>query len=189
MYSYIKRIMDIAVSLSLLLVVLPILLFIIIIIRAESSGSPLFLQKRIGQYGKQFTLIKLRSMVNNAALIGSYQTASGDPRITRIGRFLRMTSLDELPQLWNVFTGDMSLIGPRPETPAQEVLYSPEDWQLRHRVKPGITGLAQVSGRSSLSVEERLRYDLEYATNPNFMMDMSIVVKTLQTVLTGRGAN
>lgn len=189
MYSHIKRILDIVVSFIILLIVLPLLLFIMILIRIETPGSPLFLQKRIGKNGKQFTLLKLRSMVSNAAQLGSFQTTTNDSRITRIGRFLRMTSLDELPQLWNVLAGDMSLIGPRPETPAQEALYSPSDWQLRHSVRPGITGLAQVSGRSSLSPEDRLRFDLEYAASPGFMMDMQIACKTLQAVLTRRGAN
>jgi lipopolysaccharide/colanic/teichoic acid biosynthesis glycosyltransferase len=189
MYSYVKRILDIVLSFSILLIILPLLLFLMILIRIETTGSPLFLQKRIGRYGKQFTLVKLRSMVNNAAQLGSFQTAANDFRITSMGRFLRMTSLDELPQLWNVLAGNMSLIGPRPETPAQEALYSPRDWLLRHQVKPGITGLAQVSGRSILSPEDRLKFDLEYAANPSFHMDAQIALKTLQAVFTGRGAN
>lgn len=189
MYNYVKRILDITASFFILLVTLPVLLVLMLLIRAETSGSPLFLQNRIGRDGKQFTLIKLRSMVSNAAQIGSFQTAAGDARITRIGRFLRMTSLDELPQMWNVLVGDMSLIGPRPETPQQEALYTSDDWRLRHIVKPGITGLAQVNGRSNLSPEERLRFDLEYAANQSFWMDMKIVGKTMQVVFTGRGAN
>ncbi|MEQ1706320.1 MAG: sugar transferase [Rickettsiales bacterium] len=189
MYNYIKRILDVVVSLAILLLIFPLLLFLMILIGLDSSGSPLFLQKRIGQYGKQFTLLKLRSMVSNASQLGSFQTAAGDFRITRVGRFLRMTSLDELPQMWNVLVGDMSLIGPRPETPQQKSLYSENDWQLRHRVKPGITGLAQVNGRSNLSPEERLRFDLKYATECSLQMDMQIVAKTLKVVFTGRGAN
>ncbi len=189
MYSYIKRFLDIIISFAILLFVFPLLLVLMLCIMVETSGSPLFMQTRIGKNGKPFTLIKLRSMVKNASQIGSFQTSAGDARITRVGRFLRMTSLDELPQMWNVLIGDMSLIGPRPETPQQESLYTANDWQLRHIVKPGITGLAQVSGRSSLSPEQRLKFDLEYATNHNFMMDIKIAIKTLLIVVTGRGVN
>ncbi|MEK6745421.1 MAG: sugar transferase [Pseudomonadota bacterium] len=189
MYNYVKRILDIAISFSILLLTFPLLLLLMLLVALETVGSPLFLQTRVGKNCNQFTLIKLRSMVKNAAELGSFQTAAGDARITRVGRFLRMTSLDELPQMWNVLVGDMSLVGPRPETPAQEALYTENDWQLRHRVKPGITGLAQVNGRSNLSPEERLRFDLEYAANCNFQMDMQIVAKTLKVVFTGRGAN
>ncbi len=189
MYSYIKRLLDIIISLAILLFVFPLLLVLMVCIMAETSGSPLFMQTRIGKNGKQFTLIKLRSMVKNAAQIGSFQTSASDARITSVGRFLRMTSFDELPQMWNVLVGDMSLIGPRPETPQQESLYTHSDWQLRHIVKPGITGLAQVSGRSNLSPEQRLKFDLEYVSNYNFLMDIKIVIKTLLIVVTGRGVN
>lgn len=189
MYSFVKRISDIIVSFAALLFVFPLLLMLIVIIRAQSEGSPLFLQKRIGINGKQFTLVKLRSMVKNAAQTGPFNTSDGDKRITPFGHFLRKTSLDELPQLWNVLIGDMSLIGPRPETPVQEALYGADDWKARHRVRPGITGLAQVNGRSSLSPGARLAFDLEYADNYSFMMDMKIAIKTLLIIFTGKGAN
>jgi lipopolysaccharide/colanic/teichoic acid biosynthesis glycosyltransferase len=117
-----------------------------------------------------------------------YATMQGDSRITPIGRFIRKTSIDELPQLFNVLKGDMSLVGPRPDTPMQQSLYTPEDWQTRHTVRPGITGLAQVNGRSMIGYEERLACDLDYARNHTLWMDMVIILKTLR-VLTGKGSN
>lgn len=189
MYSYIKRILDIVISFSILLLTFPLLLLLMLLVALETAGSPLFLQTRVGKNCNEFTLIKLRSMVKNASELGSFQTAAGDARITRVGRFLRMASLDELPQMWNVLKGDMSLIGPRPETPQQQSLYTQDDWQLRHKVKPGITGLAQVSGRSSLSPETRLVFDLKYAASNDFFMDAKIAIKTLQVVFMGRGVN
>ncbi len=121
--------------------------------------------------------------------LGSYQTQADDPRITRVGRFIRATSLDELPQLWNVLIGDMSLIGPRPETLSQQAQYRPEDWRLRHRVRPGITGLAQISGRSDITSEERLRCDLTYAQNASFALDMEILWRTVAMVFKRTGVN
>lgn len=189
MYSFGKRAFDIIFSSGILIISLPILMLFMVVISFESPGSPLFLQKRIGFGGREFMLVKLRSMVRDAQQEGSFQTSKDDPRITRFGRFLRLSSLDELPQMWNVLKGDMSIIGPRPETPAQEALYGAADWKFRHSVKPGLTGLAQVNGRSNLSVEKRLKYDLEYAANSNFMMDLRIAFKTLAVIIAGRGAN
>lgn len=117
-------------------------------------------------------------MVANADKQG-FQTNDGDSRITPIGRFLRKTSIDELPQLWNVLIGDMSLVGPRPDTPMQQPLYAEADWIMRHSVKPGITGLAQVNGRSLPTLQERLHYDLEYAKSASFLLDLTIIAKTL----------
>jgi lipopolysaccharide/colanic/teichoic acid biosynthesis glycosyltransferase len=128
-------------------------------------------------------------MVKDAPSLGSWQTQKDDPRITRVGKILRATSLDELPQLWNVIIGDMSLIGPRPEVPARVSSYSLADWSLRHRVRPGVTGLAQVSGRSSLSNEDQLRLDLTYASNPTFYGDIKILCKTISTLLHSTGVN
>jgi lipopolysaccharide/colanic/teichoic acid biosynthesis glycosyltransferase len=188
-YPVIKRCIDIGVSALALLLLLPLLVLMAVIIRLESPGSPLFLQQRIGLGGKTFTIVKFRSMVKNASQLGSWQTSSNDARITRIGKFIRTTSIDELPQLWNVLVGDMSLIGPRPETPAQQSLYQGADWELRHRVRPGITGLSQVSGRSDLSAEDRLKFDLQYAAAPTFSMDRDIFVKTITQVLRRAGVN
>ena len=122
-YAIIKRLLDVIASLAACLVLLPLFAVLAVMIRLESSGSPIFTQKRIGLHGRAFSIFKFRSMVKDAPKIGSWQTAQNDPRITRIGKFIRATSLDELPQLWNVLLGDMSLIGPRPEVPAQESVY------------------------------------------------------------------
>jgi lipopolysaccharide/colanic/teichoic acid biosynthesis glycosyltransferase len=132
-------------------------------------------------------MYKFRSMVKNAGAIGPYYTASDDPRITRVGRFIRRTSLDELPQLFNVVKGDMSLVGPRPDVPAQRQLYTAEDWQLRCSVRPGITGLAQAELRSEATPEQRLALDLRYAREHSLPMDLCILAKTAGRI-TGKGS-
>jgi lipopolysaccharide/colanic/teichoic acid biosynthesis glycosyltransferase len=147
-----------------------------------------FRQVRVGRGGRDFGLFKFRSMVRDAAAIGPYSTAAGDPRITRVGRFLRRTSIDELPQLLNVLLGDMSLVGPRPDVPAQRSLYSAPDWQLRCSVRPGITGLAQAELRSEATPQQRLDLDLRYAREHGLLMDLCIVARTFGR-LAGRGGN
>jgi lipopolysaccharide/colanic/teichoic acid biosynthesis glycosyltransferase len=189
MYPIVKRLLDIMISATALLLLSPLLLILVLLIALDSPGSPLFLQERTGRNNRVFKLIKFRSMVKDAPTMGSWRTEISDVRITRIGTFLRKTSLDELPQFWNVLKGDMSLIGPRPNTPAQESIYSPQAWQGRHRVRPGITGLAQVNGRSDIQLGQQIAYDLAYAAKPTFAMDMRIVVKTLGVVLRKLGTN
>ena len=188
-YAVIKRIIDIVISAVACVALLPLFALIALVICVESSGSPIFTQQRIGLDMRPFAIFKFRSMVKNAPSLGSWQTAKDDPRITRVGKFLRTTSLDELPQLWNVLLGDMSLIGPRPDVPARQSWYTPADWELRHRVRPGITGLAQVSGRSDLPDDDQLRLDLEYAANPTLCGDIDIIHKTVSLVLRGSGVN
>jgi len=175
--------MDILISAVLLVILLPLLVLLGILICLDSPGSPLFMQPRVGRGCRIFTIAKFRSMTVGASSAGPYWTQDNDVRITRVGRVMRATSLDELPQLWNVLTGDMSFVGPRPDTPAQQTFYTPEAWQQRHRVRPGITGLAQVNGRSSLTKEERLHYDLAYAANPTLAMDARILAKTVWMVI------
>ena len=189
MYRVVKRLVDIVVSLLAMAVLLPLLLLIAVAVVLESAGSPIFTQMRVGRNNQPFAIFKFRSMVKNAASIGAWCTTANDARITRVGKFLRFTSLDEIPQLWNVVIGDMSLVGPRPELPRQETEYRPEDWALRHRVRPGITGLAQVNGRSKTTIEERLQYDLDYAANPTLTMDLGILLKTVSVVLRRAGVN
>lgn len=185
-----KRLFDISISITLLALLSPLLLLVALLIVLDSAGRPLFLQERIGQGGKRFRIVKFRSMVRDAAQRGSYMTETNDPRITKIGAWLRATSIDELPQLWNVLKGEMSLVGPRPETPAQEALYCAEDWALRHRVKPGITGLSQVNGRSNASTEQRLRDDLDYARiTPSVRVDIRILLHTARIVFARSGSN
>lgn len=118
-----------------------------------------------------------------------YNTQQNDPRITRVGRFIRATSIDELPQLWNILKGEMSIVGPRPDLEIQKKDYKPEDWQLRNSVRPGITGLAQVNGRSNLSFEKRLDFDLTYARTHGFLLDMMIILRTAKVVFLGTNTN
>jgi lipopolysaccharide/colanic/teichoic acid biosynthesis glycosyltransferase len=178
-----KRTFDIVVSFVALLAASPIIAVLAIWIRLDSEGPAFFRQPRVGRGGRIFEIYKLRSMVVNAAEIGGYSTFSGDPRITRAGSFVRRTSLDELPQLLNVLKGDMSLVGPRPDTPMQRANYRTEDWQRRHAVRPGITGLAQARLRSAATLEQRLALDLAYVRAPGLLRDLAIIGETLVTLL------
>ena len=189
MYQHIKRTIDISASLCALLILWPLLLVIAVLIRLESVGSPFFLQQRMGRNLRPFYIVKFRSMVKNAPIMGGFQTQDNDPRITRVGAFIRKTSMDELPQLWNVLMGDMSLVGPRPNTPAQENQYSKEAWKMRHSVLPGITGLAQVSGRSNLSSEQQVAYDLQYVREVSLGLDMRIIIQTALQLASKTGIN
>lgn len=184
-----KRLLDLLLATTGLLVLLPLLLLIGVLIRLDSPGPILFRQERIGQGNRVFSIYKFRSMVQNAAEIGPFYTLVGDPRVTRIGRFLRKTSLDELPQLLNVILGDMSLVGPRPITPKQLDQYTPAELAERHRVPPGITGLAQVNGRSLNNHEQTLNWDLQYVRNVSVLGDLRILWKTVFYVLSRRGTN
>jgi lipopolysaccharide/colanic/teichoic acid biosynthesis glycosyltransferase len=189
MYPLIKRLFDLLVSLTVLVAFSPLLLLIALAIRMETPGSPLFVQQRVGKNATLFTIVKFRSMVENAVMQGPVYTQKNDTRVTRVGKFLRATSLDELPQLWNVLMGDMSLVGPRPELPIDEARYRPDEWQTRHRVRPGITGLAQVNGRSAINKEDKIRYDLAYAVDPSLSMDADILFRTVGVVLRRKGTN
>ena len=183
-----KRLIDIILSLTALVVLSPVLLLAAMAV-ALGSGSPiLFRQTRVGLGTVSFGMFKFRSMVKNAATTGPYFTDTNDVRITRVGQFIRRTSIDELPQIINVLLGDMSLIGPRPDVPAQQSLYSPEDWKLRCSVRPGITGLAQVKGRSEVSFEQRLSMDLEYVRHASWRGDIKILWLTV-CQLSGKQAN
>lgn len=183
-----KRLLDMFFSLVLLIVLAPALLVVAAAV-AVSSGRPvLFKQTRLGMGGAPFGLYKFRSMVKDAAARGSYMTETDDPRITGVGRFLRRTSLDELPQLANVLKGDMSLVGPRPDVPAQVEGYLPRDWAERCRVRPGITGLAQATFRSEGTPAQRLALDLKYVREHSVWLDLKIMIWTLGRLRDG-GAN
>ena len=184
----IKRALDIAASLAALLLLSPVLAATALAVMLEGGRPVLFRQVRVGQGGREFGMYKFRSMVTNAAAIGPYHTRADDPRITRVGRFIRRTSLDELPQLFNVLLGDMSLVGPRPDVPAQRALYTPTDWSLRCSVRPGITGLAQARLRSAATETQRLALDLQYVREHGLWLDLRIMVWTIGR-LTGRGSN
>lgn len=183
-----KRCMDLALSLVLLLLLSPLMVATAIAIAIDSGRPVLFVQQRVGRGGREFGMLKFRSMVTNAASIGSHRTASDDPRVTRIGRWIRRASLDELPQLLNVLTGDMSLVGPRPDVPAQRADYSDADWRERCSVRPGITGLAQARLRSTATPAQRLALDLQYVREHGLGLDLRILAATLAQ-LGGRGSN
>jgi lipopolysaccharide/colanic/teichoic acid biosynthesis glycosyltransferase len=183
-----KRLFDIVVSCTGLLLISPVLVLTALAVACESGYPVLFRQTRIGLHGREFGMLKFRSMVKNAAAIGPYFTSADDPRITRVGRVIRRTSLDELPQLWNVLIGDMSLVGPRPDVPAQRSLYSEADWTQRCQVRPGITGLAQAQLRSAATPEQRLALDLQYSRESSLWLDLKVMAWTLGR-LTGKGSN
>jgi len=183
-----KRLTDIVLSLTALALLSPVLLLAALAVVLD-SGLPLFFkQTRIGLGGREFGMFKFRSMVKNAASTGPYFTDTNDVRITRVGRFIRRTSIDELPQIINVLLGDMSLVGPRPDVPVQQSLYAPEDWSRRCSVRPGITGLAQVMIRSLGSHQDRLDLDLRYIHDQNFWLDLKVMWLTLGR-LSGKGGN
>lgn len=183
-----KRLTDIILSLIALALLAPVLLMAALAVVLDSGLPVLFRQTRVGLAGREFGMFKFRSMVKNAASTGPYFTQANDARITRVGQFIRRTSMDELPQIINVLLGDMSLVGPRPDVPAQQSLYAPQDWAQRCSVRPGITGLAQVKGRSAVSFEQRLTLDLDYANNMSWWRDVQIMWWTV-CQLKGKQAN
>jgi len=188
-----KRSMDVLVSLSVLLLGSPLLVLLAVAIRLDSRGPVLYTQKRVGRGGRIFILYKFRSMVHNAeARTGPIWAGKNDPRITRVGRFMRKLHLDELPQFINILKGDMSLVGPRPERPAfvDQFRDSIPLYERRLNVKPGITGWAQVKHKydeSLTDVMDKLRYDLFYLENMSLALDVKIILSTVAIVLSGRG--
>ncbi len=181
----IRRAIDIVVSAVLLGLSAPVLFVAAIAVRLESAGHPIYRQRRAGRDGKPFDVIKLRTMVDGAEHIGAGLAINeNDSRITRVGAFLRRTSLDELPNLINVLRGDMSLIGPRPTLPAQVAQYTDRQ-RGRLQIKPGITGWAQVNGRASLPWSERIELDLHYIEHRSLALDVRILWRTAAMVLGG----
>ena len=187
-----KRSLDIVLSLAALLLLSPLLLLAALAVLLDSGSPVLFRQTRLGLGGREFGMFKFRSMRRDAASVGPYFTQDNDVRITRVGRFIRRTSIDELPQIFNVLKGDMSLVGPRPDVPAQRSLYSAAQWAERCSVRPGITGLAQVVNRSGGTDAERLALDLHYVRSIKrsfgILLDAKIMTMTFGR-LTGKGAN
>lgn len=180
-----KRVIDISVSLIVLIALLPIWLFIGTLIKVTSEGPVFFLQERPGQHKKIFKVFKFRTMkLGSEKMIKGQEVMKGDARVTSIGKFLRRSKLDEIPQVLNVLRGEMSLVGPRPERIASLEDYTPEIFK-RLNVKPGMTGLAQVSGNIYLSLEERYKLDVYYAENFNLGLDMKIFIRTVGVVLFG----
>lgn len=206
-YEAAKRVLDVATSLVLLLVLLPLFAVVAIVIKLDTPGPVLFRQERVGRGGKSFTMYKFRTMVhgNDPSIHREFYrrlvegTAEArvdedgdplylldDPRVTKTGKLLRKLSLDELPNLVNVLVGDMSLVGPRPPIPYEVELYD-ERAMRRLEVKPGMTGLAQVRGRGSLSFDEIIDFDLEYVERRSLWLDLRILLETIPAVLTHRG--
>lgn len=189
-YSKIRRVIDFIISLLSLVIVIPIILITSIFIMLESPGNPFYVQSRMGLMGKEFNLIKLRSMRTDAEKNGAQWADKNDPRITKVGRFIRKTRIDELPQIFNVLKGEMSIIGPRPERQIfveEFVKYIP-NFPKRLEVKPGLTGWAQVNGGYEILPEQKLELDLYYINNKSLILDILIILKTIQIVLTGEGA-
>ncbi len=188
--AFVKRISDIVFSALGLLVLSPLFLLIAILVRCTSKGPAVFRQERLGRDAKVFRICKFRTMAENSEHTGSgVYSDRNDSRVTKVGRFLRATSLDELPQLWNILRGDMSFIGPRPPLtyhPWPIDRYSKEQLRM-FRVRPGITGWAQVHGRRELEWNERLRLNVWYADHVSFALDLKIVFLTVGVMLTGKG--
>ncbi len=182
-----RRALDVAVAGVTLVVASPLLAAAMVAIRAESPGSPIFRQRRVGRGGEPFEMLKLRTMVSGAERIGAGLAVNeGDPRITRVGALLRRFSLDELPNLVNVLRGEMSIVGPRPTIQAQVDQYTDRQ-RRRLEVKPGITGWAQVNGRASLPWDERIELDVWYVDNRSLALDLRILARTARMLATGHG--
>ena len=196
--------MDVVLALAALIVSLPILVLALVAVKCDSPGPAFFRQTRVGANGQRFRLIKVRTMLHGnddaghraymaALMAGTAEQRGGmyklvdDPRVTRVGRLLRRFSIDELPQLWNVLRGEMSVVGPRPPLVSEVELYGARAWE-RLRVKPGITGLWQVSGRCRLSFEQMVELDVEYWQRWTLGLDLVILLKTPGAVLSGAGA-
>lgn len=198
-YLFIKRFFDIVCSFALLICLLPFILLISILIKITSEGPAIYKQKRIGKSGRLFTLYKFRSMVNGAdnlkehlptELIEFYQVNRkivNDPRITRVGKVLRRTSLDELPQLINILKGDMSFVGPRPMLPDEIEMYG-ENFKRYITVTPGLTGLWQILNRTKTTMRDRETLDMVYLNHIGFVIDFMIVIKTVLVIFTAKGA-
>lgn len=183
MYSkYVKRLIDIVFSIILLVILSPLMVIVAILIRRD-GGPALFIQERSGKYGKIFKLYKFRSMTPS----NDVRDFKKENEITKIGQFIRDTSIDEIPQLINILKGDMSFIGPRPWIIDYSTYFN-YNQKKRLNVLPGITGLAQCSGRNNISIQEKIQYDIEYVDNVSFLMDVYVFVKTIKAVLVKDGA-
>src|SRR5436305_9009524 len=188
-----KRLLDLTAAGLGLLLAAPIMALVALAVRLDSPGPIFFRQERVGRGGRPFVLWKFRSMGQDAEAAGARWAVTDDPRVTRVGRFIRKTRLDELPQLWNVLVGDMSLVGPRPERDhfVQQLMAKNAFYEQRLVVRPGLTGWAQVKAPYASSFEEsieKLKYDLYYIKNISLFLDVSILLSTARIVLLGRGA-
>jgi lipopolysaccharide/colanic/teichoic acid biosynthesis glycosyltransferase len=182
-----RRVFDVVVAAAALAVASPLLLAAMIAIRLESRGHPIYRQRRVGLHGREFDVLKLRTMVDGAEHVGAgLAVNAGDARITRVGKVLRRTSLDELPNLVNILRGEMAIIGPRPTLPSQVAQYSERE-RGRLAVRPGLTGWAQVNGRASLPWPERIELDLWYIEHRSWRLDLQILWRSARMVVAGDG--
>ena len=182
-----SRLLDILIATAGLLVLAPVLAIVALLIRLEGGGPVVYRQRRVGLRGAEFELLKLRTMVEGSDPVGvGTVVARDDPRVTRVGRFLRRTSLDEIPNLVNVLTGEMAIVGPRPTIEAQVRDYTPFQHR-RHEVRPGITGWAQVQGRAGIPWEERIELDVWYVDNRSLALDLRILARTVGLIVSGKG--
>lgn len=183
----VRRLFDVVVAGAAMIVTGPVVLAAMAAIRIESPGHPIYRQRRVGRHGREFDVLKLRTMVHGAEGMGAgMAVAEGDPRITRVGALLRRTSIDELPNLVNVLRGDMAIVGPRPTIPVQVAQYT-ERQRGRLAVKPGITGWAQVQGRAALPWSQRIELDLWYIEHRSWRLDLEILKRTVGVLLDGGG--
>ena len=198
-YLSVKRLLDLIGSLAVIALLSPVMAVIALLVKLYDGGPVLYRHTRVGHRGREFSCYKFRSMAPDADAVKStiqelndhddHRTFKmrDDPRVTPLGRLLRKTSLDELPQLWNIIAGDMSLVGPRPPVPAEVAVYSPADME-RLSVKPGLTCIWQVSGRSHIPFPEQLQMDLEYIENRSLLLDLKLIARTVPAVLSAHGA-
>ena len=198
LYEFIKRLIDVVCSFLGVLILSPLFVIIAIIIKTTSKGPIFFSQKRVGKDGKEFDMYKFRSMVVNAEelkeklaaqneMSGPMFKMKDDPRVTKVGKFIRKTSIDELPQLWNVLKGDMSLVGPRPSLPKEVAQF--EDWMhKRLEVKPGLTCYWQVSGRNNIDFEDWMKLDCKYVDERNLWIDIKLIFKTVGVLFGDKNA-
>lgn len=189
-YDFYQRTVDVILSLIGLIVGLPLILIFGFLVKLEDKGPMTYKQERVGKDGKVFYIYKLRSMRTDAEKFGAQWATKNDPRITKVGNFIRKTRIDELPQLFNILKGDMSIIGPRPERPSFTVEFNENipGFINRLAVRPGLTGWAQVNGGYEMTPEEKLKADIYYMKHRSFFMDMNILLKTVKVVFTGEGA-
>ena len=199
LYEVIKRLIDVVCSFLGVIVLSPLFIIIAIIIKMTSKGPVFFSQKRVGKNGKEFDMYKFRSMVVNAEelkeKLASQNEMSGpmfkmkdDPRVTKVGKFIRKTSIDELPQLWNVLKGDMSLVGPRPSLPKEVAQF--EDWMYKRlEVKPGLTCYWQVSGRNNIDFEDWMKLDIKYVDERSTWIDIKLIFKTVFVLFGDKNAH
>lgn len=184
--TFIKPIVDFTIALLAIVFLLPLILFIIVLLSIANAGEPFFLQRRPGKNGRIFKIIKFRTMTNKTSEDGDLLPDS--ERLTTIGKVIRKTSIDEIPQLFNVLKGEMSLVGPRPLLPEYLAIYT-KDQQKRHLVKPGLTGWAQVNGRNAISWSEKLKLDVWYVENISWKLDLRIIFRTIKKVVLSEGVN